>query len=303
MASNQTVDYHAGFISALKATYDDRYDSLETIKEYVLGERPPRLDAIVLKKRDNVRLTDSVGSFFRRHNVFEFKGYGDGISINDFYKAQAYALLYMTVERTVNEVPPDTVTVTVMQTRHPRAVCSHLTERGCEIVERADGILEVRGPQTLFPYQIVNVSKLGNEWAAFKLIAPGATIDEAEAVLNEYEHAANEPLRHHLAAVARIGAQSNPSLFGSMLKEKNMDETIRTIFGDEIDKQLALEREEREKEIALEREEREREIALERDDSIVRMLGDRIPATAIAGWLNMSRDEVLEVARRRGLSL
>ena len=99
-------------------------------------------------------------------------------------------------------------------------------------------------------------------------------------------------MRRHLAAIARIGAQSNTSLFGSMLKEKIMDETTRTMFGDEIDRQLALEREEREK-----------EIALERDDSIVRMLGDRIPATAIAGWLNMSRDEVLEVARRRGLSL
>lgn len=29
---------------------DDQYDFMETIKEMILGEKPPRLDAVVLKK-------------------------------------------------------------------------------------------------------------------------------------------------------------------------------------------------------------------------------------------------------------
>ena len=137
MATNQTVDYHTGHVCALKATYDDRYDFIETVKGYVSSEGDPLLGAIVVKRRDDVRLTDPVGSFFRRHNVVEFKRLGDGISVNDFYRAQAHALLYMTVEHTVNELSPDTVTLTVMQTCHPHSVCSALSKRGCDIFERA----------------------------------------------------------------------------------------------------------------------------------------------------------------------
>lgn len=36
-----------------------------------------------------------------------------------FYKVQADALLYMSVDRGAYEVPPETMTVTVMQIGHP----------------------------------------------------------------------------------------------------------------------------------------------------------------------------------------
>ena len=49
---------YAGFIAALKARFDDRYDSLETIREHAAGQRPPLLDAYVLKKHDYVRHLD-----------------------------------------------------------------------------------------------------------------------------------------------------------------------------------------------------------------------------------------------------
>ncbi|MBO5535580.1 MAG: hypothetical protein J6B53_09300 [Clostridia bacterium] len=83
MAEEHKTDYHAGLVAALKTKYDDQYDFMETIKEMILGEKPPRLDAVVLKKDPGQHLADEIGCFFLEHNVFEFKGYGDGISIND----------------------------------------------------------------------------------------------------------------------------------------------------------------------------------------------------------------------------
>ena len=71
------IDCRAGFVAALRAIYDDRYPSIETLKEVVLGEKPPRLDAIVLKKPANLHLRDEIGCFFRGYNVVEYKGYGD----------------------------------------------------------------------------------------------------------------------------------------------------------------------------------------------------------------------------------
>lgn len=40
-----------------------------------------------MKKEKDKELTDEIGCFFREHNVFEFKGFGDGISINEFVLA------------------------------------------------------------------------------------------------------------------------------------------------------------------------------------------------------------------------
>ena len=56
MAGEHRVDYHAGVAAALKATYDDRYEFMQTIKELTLGEKPPRLDEVVLKKRTGSNL-------------------------------------------------------------------------------------------------------------------------------------------------------------------------------------------------------------------------------------------------------
>ena len=58
MAEEHKTDYHAGLVAALKTKYDDQYDFMETIKEMILGEKPPRLDAVVQKKiQNNILLT------------------------------------------------------------------------------------------------------------------------------------------------------------------------------------------------------------------------------------------------------
>ena len=79
MAEEHRIDYHAGLVAALKTRYDDQYDFMETVKELILGEKPPRLDAVVLKKASDKILSDEIGSFFKENNIFEFKGYGDGL--------------------------------------------------------------------------------------------------------------------------------------------------------------------------------------------------------------------------------
>ena len=106
MATEHRTDYHAGLVAALKTKYDDQFEFMETLKEMILGEKPPRLDAVVLKKDPDQHLTDEIGCFFLEHNVFEFKGYGDGISINDIFKIEGYALFYMTRNPEIIHSPP-----------------------------------------------------------------------------------------------------------------------------------------------------------------------------------------------------
>ena len=280
MAEEHRNDYHAGVVAALKTKYDDRFDFMETIKELILGEKSPRLDAVVLKKESDQNLTDEIGCFFLEHNVFEIKGYGDGININDVYKTQGYALFYMTIDRTVNEIPLETVTITVLQYRYPKDILKGLEAKGCVVKERSNGIYEVSGGPIIFPFQIVDARILGKEWDVLKVLVPGATEKQIEEIQRAYEAANSEPLKQHLADVLRAAYESNEDTFGKMKEAGNMGKAFEQIFKEEID------------EAAEKKEEK----------TIENMLKDNVKAENIKKWTGASLEKIASVATGLGLS-
>ncbi len=280
MAEEHRVDYHAGLVAALKTKYDDRYDFMETIKELILGEKPPRLDAVVLKKAPEHRLEDEIGSFFLEHNVFEFKGYGDGINIYDVYKAEGYALFYMTLDGKAGKISIDTVTITVLQYRFPRESLKELENMGCRITQRSEGIYEVSGGPVIFPFQIIDAVILGEDWDVLKVLIPGATEDQVIKIQDQYEKAESASLRQHLGDVLRTSFESNPELFKKMKEEGKMSDAIEMVFEKEIE-QLAEKKEEK---------------------TIENMLRDNVQAETITKWTGASLDKIVAVARNIGMS-
>ena len=103
-ALEKKKNYHNGMEAAFKLKYDDEYDFMKTEAEKPVGEEPPILDQKKIKKDPGKILTDDIGSFFKENNVIENKGYGDGISINDVFKAQGCAAMYMSIDKHVDEV-------------------------------------------------------------------------------------------------------------------------------------------------------------------------------------------------------
>lgn len=280
MAEEHRTDYHAGLVAALKSKYDDQYDFMETIKELILGEKPPRLDAVVLKKDPDQHLTDEIGCFFLEHNVFEFKGYGDGININDIFKVEGYALFYMTIDKKVNEVPLETVTVSVLQYRFPREVLKGLEAKGCVVKERSEGIFEISGGPVIFPFQIIDAVILGPEWDVIKVLVPGATEKQIIKIQEEYERADNNLLKQHLADVLKTAYESNESLFEKMKEEGRMGEKFDQIFEKQI------------QEAADKKEEK----------TIENMLKDNVKASTITKWTGASLEKIAAVATRLGMS-
>ena len=280
MAEEHRTDYHAGLVAALKTKYDDQFNFMETIKEIILGEKPPRLDAVVLKKDPDQHLTDEIGCFFLEHNVFEFKGFGDGISINDIFKVEGYALFYMTIDKKVNEVPLGTVTVSILQYRFPRTVLQELETMGCEVKERTEGIFEISGGPIIFPFQIIDAVILGSDWDVLKVLVPGATEEQIEKIQEEYENAQNEILKQHLADVLRTAYESNESIFEKLKEEGRMGEKFDQIFEKQI------------QEAADKKEEK----------TIENMLKDNVKAATITKWTGASIEKIAAVATRLGMS-
>ena len=94
--------YHNGFYAAMKVEYDLIHAEVKYEQEIQLGEDPVRLDFVIIKS--DGELKDAIGEFFRKVNLFEYKSPEDGLSIDDFYKAQGYALIYKWYDRKVNEL-------------------------------------------------------------------------------------------------------------------------------------------------------------------------------------------------------
>ena len=280
MADEHRIDYHAGVAAALKATYDDKYDFMETIKELILGEKPPRLDEVVLKKDPVQVLSDEIGSFFREHNVFEIKGYGDGINIDVILKAQAYALFYKTIDRHVNEIPFESITITALQYRYPRETFKELEKEGCAIKERSKGVWVITGPKVMLPFQIVDVDILGDEWAVLKVLVPGASEKHIQKVQNEFEQTSDPIHRQHLADVLRTSVASNPETYTKMREAGKMSEAVEYIFADKIE------------EIAEKKEEK----------TIENMLRDNVKAETITKWTGASIEKIAAIAKKIGIS-
>ena len=270
-------NYHAAIEAAFKSKYDDEHSSIVTRGEVKIGEEPPILDLLVLKKDEALQLTDEIGSFFKENNVIEVKGVDDGISINDVFKALGYTDMYMAIGRNVDEIPWETVTVTVIQFQYPRAAFKRLQEMGCEIKERIKGcVWEASGPAINFPFQVVKATELGEEWAAICAIAPGASEDMILKLQEEFFLANDARKREHLAIVLKLSALNNGETMKRMKETGKMREEVREavryIFSEEIEaekakleKELSAERQKTDQTIAeMERLKKENEAEVER---------------------------------------
>ena len=222
--------YHYGFYAAMKVCYDLLKARVTYEQEKQLGEDPIRLDFLIIKKDNDVTLHDPIGEFFRAVNLFEYKSPEDGLSIDDFYKAQGYGLIYKGYDRKVNELPIEDMTLTLVRHSYPRELMRTLKEIGFIIDEPYDGIYRVEGKISI-PVQIVVSSRLTDgEYDGLQLLAEGCT---KEAVIHYAEKAVaseDENIKTNAGTVISICLDINEEL-GSQLKEEGtMNETIRRIF-------------------------------------------------------------------------
>ena len=68
---------------------------LEFAPEQQLTTEPLRIDVVIIKKTADVEIKKNIASIFRSVNILEYKSPGDYVSVQEFYKAYAYACLYV----------------------------------------------------------------------------------------------------------------------------------------------------------------------------------------------------------------
>ena len=75
--------WHPAFCGATEWELKQNRDDLSFEDEHNLGKEPLRVDMLVIKKHSDAKIENEIGRIFKAHNIVEFKGAGDNLSIDD----------------------------------------------------------------------------------------------------------------------------------------------------------------------------------------------------------------------------
>ena len=273
------VEYHYGFYGAVHVEYEPSGVDMEYLQEHELGDKPVRLDMLLLKK-ESVPLVDPIGSFFRIHNVLDYKSPEDGLTIDDFYKAQGYALIYKSLGKTVNAIPLHELTVSIFRHAFPREMLKMLEESGLKVKETYPGIYKIIGSLNV-PTQVIVTNRLPKgEYEAFKALTENADKDDILKLLGMIENTSDPKMAEYVSEVLHVSIAVNEGLFNEIKEAGIMTEAVERVFKKEFDQT---------------RKETE-------DQIIVNMLRENVAVDKIVLYTKATVERIAAVAKAAGIS-
>ncbi len=73
----QKIDWHAGFVSAIKLELREYDECLTYEEEHYIANRAQRLDLLIIKNDALDVIDNPIARIFGKFNIFEYKGIGD----------------------------------------------------------------------------------------------------------------------------------------------------------------------------------------------------------------------------------
>lgn len=162
MSTNQNyIHWHTAFQAAAELELRQNIEELTFEPEHYLSKEPLRIDLLILHlKNHTTHLHNEIGKIMRKHNIIEYKGPGDQLSIDTLYKVLGYACLYKSFGDTVDAISTHDITVSLFREAYPQELFKRLKKntQSLEITEKYPGIYYISG--FLFPLQIVVLRRL-----------------------------------------------------------------------------------------------------------------------------------------------
>ncbi|WP_051204907.1 hypothetical protein [Butyrivibrio sp. VCD2006] len=238
------IKWHPAFYGGIALELRDYHDYLEFESEHQLSKEPLQMDMLIIKKRSDIYIDNPIANIFKEYNVIEYKSPEDSLSLREFYKTIGYACIYKGLSPSVNDVPVDSITVSLFRHIKPIKLISELTEIGASLEKHSDGIYYISGIIN-FPVQIVVTSELDEgHHNALRILTTDALESDVVAFLKEARELNNPGDKDNADAVLQVSASANMKLFEKIRRNQNMCEALRELMKDEIDKEIQINREE-----------------------------------------------------------
>ncbi len=235
--SEQRIQWHPGFVAAMKLELRDYADSLEFHEEYLLNPKPIQIDLLVIEKTEDLIIEEAIGRNFRRYNVFEYKSPGDELNIDTFFKTMGYACLYKAAAEKVNAIPAEKVLVTLVRADKPEKLIQWLREN-YQVEENYPGVYYIEHAG-LFALQLVISDELPEKDAVWlQSLTKHMRAMDAEKLLANIEK--NRYGRHEkiwIESVLQVALAANREAFDKMRKEEpGMYDALRDFMAADFQK-------------------------------------------------------------------
>lgn len=223
------LQWHPAFYAGIQIEFGNEAQHLTFESEHLLGSKPMQID-IIVKNEQNRALKKNIGRLFRKYNIIEYKGPGDYLNIDDFYKVYGYTWFYKSDTRTVDSIKLHELTMTLVSQSYPRKLIQHLRKsRGYAVKRIEPGIYRVMGD--VLPIQILvtrRMTQKKNLWLR-NLTDHIQSMGDAQELLKDYKKHKTDNLYE---SVMDIIIKSNLNLFKEM---EIMCEALRELMKDELE--------------------------------------------------------------------
>ena len=235
----EKLQWHPAFCAATELELRQDLDVLELIPEYNLSKKQLQIDLVIIKKMDWKRtLQNEIGHIMRGHNILEYKGPGDELTIDSFFKVIGYASLYKAQGIAVNKIPASEVTVSFFRNAYPKALFQELKKEGYILKKMYPGIYYVRG-KVPFPVQVVVTSQLERKaHCSLRVLTTQVEMRDAELFLEQIHYLESKNERSNIDSVLQVSVNANKQVYSLLRRQNEMCEALRELMKDEIEKEL-----------------------------------------------------------------
>lgn len=224
------VQWHPGFIGAMNLELLKNQGDLLFEKEYNLNTKPLEIDLLIIRKNTSVQVENEIGKIFKGHNIFEYKSPKDELDIDTFYKAMAYASLYKSYGKTLDEIKADDVTISLVRKAKPYGLFRYFREHGYLVKEPYRGIYYVEG-NILFPTQIIVTKELDFSYHIWL----GSLSDQLKKqnlrnLLEEAGKLHGKAEKEYAKSVLEVGMGANKQIVKELIGDGTMSEELLEIL-------------------------------------------------------------------------
>ncbi len=237
------IQWHPGFVAAMNLELMDYRDGLVFEKEYNLNTKPLEIDLLIIKKEASLHISNDIGLLFRGHNILEYKSPDDHLDIDTFSKTLAYAYLYKSYGKTLDEIKTDDITISIVREAKPAGLFRCFREHGCSVSTRYSGIYYIEGPFP-FPIQIITTRQLDKKSHTW-LNALSSKLDKRDIrnLLDLICMMTEKTDREMAGSVLEVSIGANRHIVEELMGDDLMFETLMEIMEPRINEIRKIDRE------------------------------------------------------------
>lgn len=234
--NDKIIQWHPAFVAAMDLELNENRKDLEYNKEYNLNTKPLEVDLLVIKKNKKSQIVNEIGKLFRGNNIIEYKSPEDSLDIDMFYKVGAYASLYKSYGKTVDERKADDITVSIFREMKPAGLFTYFKNHNIKITNPYSGIYYVMD-SILFPTQIIvgrELDKKSHVW--LRALSDQMQEQEMKELLEKIEKLKLKLDKELADSVLEVSIRANWEIIKELRRNENMCQALLEIMEPEIDK-------------------------------------------------------------------